>query len=326
MDNTKESRYKFMRLYNIYYVCCACKDKIIVNVRTEAIKNSDNRIVAYKVDGWGILKEVLEQLNNISFMRQTVRDVYATIDPLERDNAQPSLSPKRKERFDIALNELKISLKTIQNLYDSFTIGESYAGIDVKIPKCNSLKEYMDYLKEIEFIFTQCPYLLSKDEEIKFNNVDVGSQWLSFFLISSGTFGILNNLAKLVNKAVAIKSNILFYKQQEEQLEAMRLKNEVGEETIDVFKKMKQTVLNNYVSDLETELGELQDGEERGKVEKTLEKMVMLIDKGVEIYSSIETPNEIKMLFPENKDNPILPDNIVKLLEKKEDTENKKEG
>ena len=252
--------------------------------------------------------------------------MYATIDPLERDNAQPSLSPKRKERFDIALNELKISLKTIQNLYDSFTIGESYAGIDVKIPKCNSLKEYMDYLKEIEFIFTQCPYLLSKDEEIKFNNVDVGSQWLSFFLISSGTFGILNNLAKLVNKAVAIKSNILFYKQQEEQLEAMRLKNEVGEETIDVFKKMKQTVLNNYVSDLETELGELQDGEERGKVEKTLEKMVMLIDKGVEIYSSIETPNEIKMLFPENKDNPILPDNIVKLLEKKEDTENKKEG
>lgn len=325
MDNTKERRYKFMRLYNIYYICCVCEDKVIVNVRIGTTRNSNNQVVEYRIEGWNILKEVLDELNNISFMRQNVRDVYATVDLVERDNAQPSLSPKRKERFDIALNKLKISLRTIMELYESLDIGESHAGIDVKIPKCESLKEYMDYLKEIDFIFTQCPYLLAKDEEIKFNNVDVGSQWLSFFLAASGTFGILNNLAKLVSKAMAIKSNILIYKQQEEQLAAMRLKNEVMEETVDVFKKMKQKVLNDSVSDLESELGELQDGEERGKVEKTLEKMVMLIDKGVEIYSSIETPNEIKVLFPETKDNPILPDNLVKLLEKKEDTENKKE-
>ena len=326
MNNTKESRYKFMRLYNIYYICCACKDKISADVGIEAIKNSDNRIVAYKVKGWGTLKEVLEQLNNISFMRQVVRDVYSIIDLLDRDNERPSLSQHRKDRFDIALNKLKHYLEAIQQLYDSLNIGESYTGIDVKIPKCDSLKEYMDYLKEIDFIFTQCPYLLAKDEEIKFNNVDVGSQWLSFFLVTSGTFGILNNLAKLVNKAVAIKSNMFVCKQHEEQVKTMQLKNEVGEEVLDVFKKLKQNVLSNSVAELEAELGELQDGEERGKVEKTLEKMVTLIDKGVEIYSSIETPNEIKVLFPANEDNPILPDNIVKLLEKKEDDESKTEN
>lgn len=32
MDNTKERRYKFMRLYNIYYICCVCKDEIDKNV------------------------------------------------------------------------------------------------------------------------------------------------------------------------------------------------------------------------------------------------------------------------------------------------------
>lgn len=325
MDNTKERRYKFMRLYNIYYICCVCKDEIDKNVKVQTVKNANGQIVKYMVMGWPELKESLKQLNNISFMRNVVEKVYCTIDSLDRDNQQPTLSPTRKERFGVVLDELKISLKAIKNLYESLDIGESHAGIDVKIPKCESLKEYMDYLKEIDFIFTQCPYLLANDEEIKFNNVDVGSQWLSFFLAASGTFGILNNLAKLVSKAMAIKSNILIYKQQEEQLAAMRLKNEVMEETVDVFKKMKQKVLNDSVSDLESELGELQDGEERGKVEKTLEKMVMLMDKGVEIYSSIETPNEIKVLFPETKDNPILPDNLVKLLEKKEDTENKKE-
>lgn len=54
----------------------------------------------------------------------------------------------------------------------------------------------MSYLKEIDFILTQCPYLSSEKEELKFNNVDVGSQWLSFFLIAAGTFQILNNLGK----------------------------------------------------------------------------------------------------------------------------------
>ena len=315
-----------MRLYNIYYICCACKDKIDKNVRIKAERDSLNQVIGYRIEDWRELKEVLRQLNTIPFMQDTVQRLYSTVDPLDRDKEQPIISSQRKDKFNTYFGELKISLETVQNLYESLNIGDSHIGVDVKIPKCDSLKEYMDYLKEIEFIFTQCPYLLSTEEEIRFNNVDVGSQWLSFFLVTSGTFGILNNLAKLVNKAVAIKSNILVCKQQEEQVKTMQLKNEVGEEVFDVFKKLKQNVLSNSVAELEAELGELQDGEERGKVEKMLEKMVTLIDKGVEIYSSIETPNEIKVLFPANEDNPILPDNIVKLLEKKEDDESKKEN
>lgn len=81
-------------------------------------------------------------------------------------------------------------------------------------------------------------------------------------------------------------------------------------------------MLENSVSDLENDIGKLQNGEERDKVKKTLEDMVVLMDKGVEIYSSIETPKEIKVLFPMDKDNAILPDNITKLIEDKEsDTE-----
>lgn len=198
-------------------------------------------------------------------------------------------------------------------------MGKTESGIDVKIPKCSSLKEYMGYLKEIDFIFAQCPYLLHEKEEIKFNNVDVGSQWLVFAVAGATTsFYILNNLAKLIQKAISISSNILVYKQQEEALREMQLKNEVMEETVDVFKKFKQALLDKSISELEADIGELQDGEEQDKVKKTLENMVILMDKGVEIYSSIETPKEIKVLFPMDKDTAILPDNITKLIEDKE--------
>lgn len=310
-----------MRLYNIYYICCACKDEIDENLDFVSNKNEKNQVVSYRINGWGECRKAIEQLRNISCMKEYSENVYGTIGVIERDQENPVVSPDTKIRFEKSLNELKIAIESIKRLYRSLDIGESSVGIDIKIPKCETLKEYADYLKEIDFIFSQCPYLLSSEEEVKFNNVDVGSQWISFSVITAGTFWILNNLAKLVDKAIFIKSHIISLKQQEEILETMRLKNEVTNETIDVFKKMKRMVMDGYVNDLESEIGELSNGEEKGKVEKSLEKLSLLIDKGVEIYSSIDTPNEVKVLFPTNEDNPILPDNIVKLLEKKDDKE-----
>lgn len=325
MKNTKERRYKFMRLYNIYYICCVCKDEIDKSVKIHPLKNGSDRISEYRILGWDKCRNALDQLKNISCLRKSAEKLYYTLDSFDRDKEAPDISPHRKEQFENALSDLKVSLETIRNLYESLDIGKSKAGIDVKIPKCESLKDYTDYLKEIDFVFTQCPFLLCDNEQIKFNNVDVGSQWLNFILVTSGTFAILNNLGTIVNKVISIKERILLYnhaqKQAEEQEKATQMKNEVMEQTIDVFKQMKQQLLSDSVRELESEIGELKDGEERGKVEKTLEKMVVLIDKGVEIYSSIETPNEVKALFPTNEENPILPDNIVKLLEEKENKE-----
>lgn len=320
MEITKERRYRFVRLYNIYYVCISCMPSL-EKVRLTEIRSASKELTGVRIEGWEDCKIALDELYKISCLQVDIANTFAILSNFEKDQIVPGVSPERGKRFINQIGKLQHSVNTIIRLYESFEIGESKAGVDIKIPKCESLKEYMDYLKEIDFIFTQCPYLLRSDEEIKFNNVDVGSQWITFFLISSGTFYILNNLGALVNKAIAIKSNLLLLRQQEELAKAMQLKGEITEETVDVFKQMKQNLLEESVDNLEAEIEELKDGEERGKVAKSLEKLVVLIDKGVEIYSSIQTPNEVKALFPANKDNPILPDNIVKLLEKKEDKE-----
>lgn len=308
-----------MRLYNIYYVCKSCLDAL------ENVKSREQRIGSslsgYYIDGWRDCDIALNELYKISCLQEYVENTYNSLNIIQKAQATPSVSVDAGRKFMNELGNLHNSVKTIIRLYDSMEIGESKVGIDVKIPKCESLKDYMNYLKDIDFVFTQCPYLLDSEEEIKFNNVDVGSQWLSFFVATAGTFGILNNLAKLVEKTISIKSSILALKQQEEMLETLKLKKEATEETIGVFKKMKRITMEGYVKELEADIGELKDGEERGKVEKTLEKMATLIDKGVEIYASIETPNEVKALFPANENNPILPNNIIKLLESKDNAE-----
>lgn len=128
----------------------------------------------------------------------------------------------------------------------------------------------------------QCPYLRNNDEELQYRGTDVGSDWITFAVVATGvatgTFCILNNLAALINKAIALKSNKKVLDMQEETYKAMKMKNEITRETIDAY-------------------------------------------KGVEIYSSIETPKEIKVLFLFSDTQQTLPDNLIKYLEDKVITE-----
>lgn len=315
MENTQKTRSGIMRLYNVFYVCKMCLPAI-KRVSVMGLSNDPN---VYLIKNWGECKKTLDALKGIECFSGKISAIYGLLD-WQVGRGEIRLPAGDKGAFCSHMKELECAVEIMVKLCDDMEMGKADSGIDVKIPKCDSLKEYMGYLKEIDFIFSQCPYLLHEKEQVKFNNVDVGSQWLTFVVIGvSGAFYILNNLARLVQKAVAIKSNILVYKQQEEALKEMQLKNEVLDETIEAFvKDFKQGILNQSVSELESEIGELQNGEERDKVKKTLEDMAVLIDKGVEIYSSIETPKEIKVLFPFQEDTVVLPDNILKLIEDKQ--------
>ena len=61
------------------------------------------------------------------------------------------------------------------------------------------------------------------------------------------------------------------------------------------------------------------DGEERDKTKKTLEKLIDLLDKGVEIYSSANAPEEIKLLFPALETEKLIESKEVKFLPAKEE-------
>lgn len=300
-----------MRLYNVFYVC-KLYYPAIKGVVSQPIKDQQVNII----ENWPECKAALEAVKKIECFERLARTAFDSIGVFERDSEKPSVSRSTADRFIKSINSLRVSMEVLMSLCDSLEMGESDSGIDIKIPTCESLKEYMGYLKDIDFILTQCPFLLHDKEQIKFKNVDVGSQWLVFAVLGSASgYYILNNLAKIIQKVIELRANLNTCKMQEEMLNELQRKGEVMDETIDVFKKMKQMVLNKAIDDLEIDIKPLQDGEERDKVKRTIEMMHGLIERGVEIYSSIETPKEVKVLFPFEKDTVILPDNIIKLIE-----------
>lgn len=302
-----------MRFYDVYYTCKAAWNGLN-ELKIVTISNQE-----YKLNNWILCKQALQTLFAIDFITNDAQNLYNVLNPLDREKEIPDIGPSTFGKFRALYDELLIKLVGVIDLYESMNDGVSQPGIDIKIPSCNSLKEYIRILDDIDFVLTQCPYLRNENEKIKYKGTDVGSDWITFAIVgSTASFVILNNLASIMNKVISLKSNKKILDMQEEVLKSMQLKNEATQETIDTFKKLKEITYKKYVDELQDELGKLKDGEEEGKVSKSLEKLVNLIDKGVEIHTSIETPKEIKVLFPFAETQQTLPDNLLKYLEDKE--------
>lgn len=308
-----------MRLYNIYYILKSIIDTKQLDLSITTTTGSR------KIISWPIYKQALKTLSTIDFIRKDVLATYEVLDPMDREKRSPEIGLNTYNEL-ISKNEVLLTkINAVIDLYESIRNGESQPGIDIKIPACNTLEEYIDILKNVNFILTQCPYLKSDSEEIKYKGTDVGSDWITFAIALSGAtttgFFILNNFASLINKAISLMSNKKVFDMQEETYKSMRLKNEITEETIDAFKRMKEITYKKYVDELQDEICPLKDGEEEGRVSKSLEKLANLIDKGVEIHTSIETPKEIKVLFPFVESQQTLPNDIITYLEDKAPSE-----
>ncbi len=309
-----------MRLYNIYYLCKEYVEDIN-NLSFEAIEPGK----VYKMESWNKCKNAMFVVRQIPFLKGYVDNFYSRVPVFVREKNNPQIDSSTMNILAGIKIDIADKMNTVIELYESLNMDANETGIDVKIPSCNSLKDYTAYLKELDFIFSQCPFLQHESGEIKFKTVDVGSQWLTFLVVATtGTAAvsyILNNLALLVDKAVQIKSHLLSLKQQEEILRSQKLQDDVLNASIESFNVLKSHYLSEAVKEIENsnEESPLTDGEERGKAEKSLEKLCDLMDKGMEIYASINTSREIQVLFPALGGSVELPDNILKLLEDKQE-------
>lgn len=186
------------------------------------------------------------------------------------------------------------------------------------VSNCEDLGEYISYLKDINFIFTQCPFLQCDDEILKFGSVDVGSNWLKLIIATTSTCMILNNTASLIDKSLILRSHYINLQQQEEMLKNQQIKNDIAIDYHKTFELLRSAYMDTAINELAKESNKTLDPEEQDKAKRTLEKLIILIDKGCEIYATLDSPDEVQVLFPEIQSHLELPDNIMKYLEDKE--------
>ena len=309
-----------MKLYNVYRICkkhINFFEIIKITEKEELNASETKRIRIFTINNWLELKEVLNIINKIPALTNYANDYIESVPDSLRDNIAPRMEIDRYNNFISKKNTLYNKMKNIIELYESMNLENDGSGLDIKLPHCESLKEYISYLKDLEFVFSQCPYLRNDKESLKFASVDVGSNWIKLTIAGASTCLLLTNVASLVDKAIILRSHYITLEQQEEMLKSQQIKNELAKENIKTFEALRSTYTNIIIDQLEKESNETWNPEERDITKVSLEKLIYLLDKGTEIYATLDSPEDTQALFPEIQGNLELPDNIMKYLESK---------
>lgn len=305
-----------MKLYNVYRLC-----KLNINF-SEKIKIEPKKEL-YSVENWTNVKTMIQAIKEIPALEKYAENIIEAVPESIRDKDAFHIDNTARNALLSRINTLHGKMDTIIELYESMGLSETENknAIDIKLPSCDDLDEYISYLKDINFIFTQCPFLQYEGEVIKFGSVDVGSSWIRLTITAAAISMTLNNTASVLDKALVLRSHYITIQQQEEMLKSVQIKNELAEEQIKTFKQLKDVGLDIVIKQLEKEHGELVDPEERDKAERVLDKLILFLDKGGEIYPSLDAPEDVQVLFPKIEGDLELPDNIVKYLEDKSENQ-----
>lgn len=290
-----------MKLGNIYLLCKEYEVTISGLVATSTIRNSRS---VYHVTGWSMARDALIELRTIPYLNreaekllQAVPQVFMNKDQFELDGTDWSVLERAK-------NELRQSMQAVIRLVESMGVkSEEKVGLDVKIPVSQDFSEFLHNLQSLEFVFTKCTFLQDEKEKLVFKNVDVGSNWLTFVIVgASMELGsrLLNNIAAFIDKCIQLKSHKLTVKKQEQDLIALRETEEEKQSIRKLMEELYEIQVKKTIEELENITAhkvENKDGDEYKRIEHCMEQMGNLIDKGLQIYTTINAPQETKALF-----------------------------
>lgn len=240
--------------------------------------------------------------SNLRYLRKGMKESFESIKCFDSTFAEINEAMLKKDLDEeLYLYQcLLIKVKGIIELYESLEQPKEDIGLDIKIPETDSITEFKKYVDDLEFIFTKCPFFQSDEERLRFKTVDVGSIWLVIGVSGAvaGASVLLNNIAAFIDKCFIIKSHKTTYEMQKLEIQKAEIEQKEKEEIVESIKRIYKIAVKNAIKELEKTTGhQISDGDEEGRVEQSFEKLEKLMDKGLQIYSSIDSPAEVKALF-----------------------------
>lgn len=299
-----------MRLKNMYLTC----KKYIGFLSDEILKenlSSDKQIVSYTIAEYDDFVEAMNVLRKIDALNSIIKEIFKWCgDGFKND--MNIIYPKRIDRFKSLLKELIIKMNTIIDLGDSVGFEDIEYGFDIKIPPNLQLKDMSQCIADIDKALTQCPYLNVDGERIEFKNADVGSIWFEFLTVCTGTTIILLNLGKVVDKAVQIASHIKMVRQQKNIIKSCDMQNELAATMISGFEEIQKALVSKCADELGQEIS-LLENEDKERAKLSLNLLGEWMSRGMEIYSCLEAPQEIKDYFPKQEEQKAIMEPIKQL-------------
>ncbi len=255
------------------------------------------------------------KLGDISYLNETLKEMQSILLNLEF-NPKPDYMMKIIELISTKIECIISFYETMKNK------DKGGIGLDIKIPQIDNITDLKKCIDSLEFVFTKCPFFQSDEASLKLQGVDSGSIWLIFYVAGSVTVGsvLLNNIAAFIDKCFVIKSHKLTCDRQEQEIKSAEIAEKEKEELLKNIQRLYEISVKNAIKELEesTECY-INDGDEMGRVEQSFEKMGKLLEQGLQIYSSIDSPEDVKVAFEPLEMHYIPIEKKLKQIEEKTD-------
>lgn len=311
-----------MKLRNIYVLC---RNNIHAIESLMAENVSVNGRSASNVKGWEKCRKAIEELISVPALKEECEEILDNVPAIFITKDTFTLSNEEWRNLDDNRYNLRRTMIDIMDLYQKMGVEtEEKIGLDIKLPKYSDFGEFVKYINDIDFIFSKCPFLRSDDERLEFENVDVGSTWLTFFVIGATITGesiLLNNIAAFIDKCIIIRSHYLSCEKQKHDLEVEKQNEDEKAIILKYIDNLYKKEVACAIKDLEEITNykvENRDGDEIGRIEQCMGKLGGLIDEGLQICSTIDSPKEVKALFEPIEMKYLAVSEKLKLLEEKE--------
>lgn len=308
-----------MKLGDIYSICKRNYDVI------KSIDGSMMNLIDYDDELTKKVKISGDEIKKIECLKGAYLNLEKCLEKVE-DQIFVEVDKTSLVELQDAKEKMLSMLDAIIGIYEQTGLKKKETiGIDIKFPVSGNFSDFRKDIDELDFIFTKCPFFQNEKENLRFDNVDIGSFWLTFAVIGAAITGgsiLLNNIAAFIDKCIVIRSHYLTIQQQKADIEKTQAEQKEKEEIIKVLNRYYKITVDNAIKELEEITNcKLQDGDERGRVEQSLEKMAKLIDKGMQIYTTIDSTEETKALFAPLEMHYLEVDKQLKLLEDKKEEE-----
>lgn len=267
-----------------------------VGISFEEVRGAGN-ISYFKLNRPDEIRENLLRLEKFELFTEDIAGIRRTALGFEQSTGEITVDSNGKAQLLSFYQRLRNKIITVIELFDSVNYNCESEGFDIKLPNGISLSDLSKCARDLDTIFSTCPLFAGHQDTITFKAVDVGSIWLSFVVGGAAAVGILRLIAELVDKAIVIRSHYLSSRAQEEQVRGLNLGNELLEGMIESHKTVQKALLEKACVEL-AEQNELKDPEELERLRNSINLLSEWMNKGMEIYASVQASPEVKAVFP----------------------------
>ena len=284
-----------MRLQEVYAICQNAQDSWC-DLSFEEKKGTGN-ITYYKLSNVDRIRGILHELEPIVAFSENIEKVKKTSVGFTQPTLDVNLDQHAKNTLTSEYHRLLDKVITVTKLFDSLNYSQTTSGIDIKMPPQLSLSDFSKCTKDLNTIFSTCPLFSQTDNTITLSAVDVGSIWLNFVIGGATIVTVLNMVAALVDKALIIRSHYLTTQEQVEKVRSLKLGNDMLERMENDFETIGKKLIETHSAEL-CEQYDIKDPEDLERMKNSLNLLTDWMSKGLEVYASIKSSDEIKSVFP----------------------------